>query len=197
MRLSRWPVKRFLLANCGSAKRRLARRARARSDHAHREARRARSYPATRRRYPGARPRERFRRHRPELRPAGQGPDPRPTLRSTVSSITAENPDRRRHSAQGGRSALQAPLRRRARAHDERREDLVKRLAWSEEAIGAYKNDHTRLAWLDWTMTGDKPADFKGTYEEVLQHAVSRGSQGRAGLPRRSAARPQAKWLAR
>lgn len=51
------------------------------------------------------------------------------------------------------------------------------------QAISAYKNDHTRLAWLDWTMTGDKPADFKGTYEEALQHAVSRDFKDELGFP--------------
>jgi hypothetical protein len=51
------------------------------------------------------------------------------------------------------------------------------------EAIGAYKNDHTRLAWLDWTITGNKPADFKSTYEEVLQHAVNRDLKDDLGFP--------------
>lgn len=100
-------------------------------------------------------------------------------LRSTVSSITAGT-----QTAAGiplKDDPLYKPLFDGVLAPMMNDVNLVKR--GLGEAIGAYKNDHTRLAWLDWTMTGDKPADFKGTYEEVLQHAVSRDLKDELGFP--------------
>jgi hypothetical protein len=51
------------------------------------------------------------------------------------------------------------------------------------DAIGAYKNDHTRLAWLDWMMTGQKPDGFNAKYEDVLQMAVNKGYKDEIGFP--------------
>ena len=59
--------------------------------------------------------------------------------------------------------------------------DLVK--GGLVQAIGAYKNDHTRLAWLDFQMSGAKPEGFKSTYEDVLQHAVNKGYNDDVGFP--------------
>lgn len=58
--------------------------------------------------------------------------------------------------------------------------DLVK--GGLVQAIGAYKNDHTRLAWLDFNMS-EKPEGFKSTYEDVLQHAVNKGYNDEVGFP--------------
>lgn len=51
--------------------------------------------------------------------------------------------------------------------------DLLKRTLGT--AISAYGNDHTRLAFLDYMMSGDKPADFKPKFEDALQLAVNKG----------------------
>lgn len=49
-------------------------------------------------------------------------------------------------------------------------------------AIGAYKNDRTKLAWLEFKADG-QPEGFKSTYEEALQLAVSKGYKDDVGFP--------------
>jgi hypothetical protein len=51
------------------------------------------------------------------------------------------------------------------------------------QAIGAYKNDHTLLTWLNFVMTGDKPEGFNAKYEDALQVAVNKGYKDELGFP--------------
>jgi hypothetical protein len=107
-------------------------------------------------------------------------------LRSTVSAVAANTPTAAGIALKD--DPLYKPLFDGVLAPMGNDISLLKR--GMSEAIGAYKNDHTRLAWLDWSMTGNKPADFKSTYEDVLAHAVSRGLNDELGFPdvRRAAA---------
>lgn len=50
-------------------------------------------------------------------------------------------------------------------------------------SIGAYKNDHTKLAYMDYLLTADKPEGFKPKYEDALQLAVNRGYKDEIGFP--------------
>jgi len=100
-------------------------------------------------------------------------------LRSTVSHLTGTTP-----TAAGiplKDDPLYKPLFDSVLAPMQNDVNLVK--TGLGQAINAYKNDHTRLAWLDWSMTGDKPADFKGTYEDALQLAVTRDYKDELGFP--------------
>jgi hypothetical protein len=50
-------------------------------------------------------------------------------------------------------------------------------------AIMAYRDDHTRLNWLDYLLTGEKPEGFKSTYEDALQLAVNKNYKDPIGFP--------------
>jgi hypothetical protein len=51
--------------------------------------------------------------------------------------------------------------------------DLVARTLG--QSINVYSNDHTRLAFLEYLQSPDKPADFKPDYKAALQVAVDKG----------------------
>ena len=51
------------------------------------------------------------------------------------------------------------------------------------DSIGAYKNDHTLISWLNFQLSGEKPEGFNAKYEDVLQLAVNKGYKDDIGFP--------------